>query len=270
MWRSATKRAGVEGAVFHDLRHYYTALLIRHGDSVKVVQARLGHATAASEDRTRERSTAFSALLRTLGGLTGPSSRKTQVRARVGDEPACKPGGLCPQMVPGGTAGQAECAVMRSRSVSRRCHSWSRPVSQPRKITHSQGVSYKITYRVDGRMVRRRFPTKQAAADAAARARSEVLDGTHIAPAEGRTTVAAYVARWLQTLHVRPGTFHNYEIYLRCHVLPVLGARSLASLRRSDIQALVGQLSRKGLKPRTVDSIYKIVAMVMRSACTTG
>ncbi|WP_407317452.1 tyrosine-type recombinase/integrase [Isoptericola halotolerans] len=28
--------------VFHDLRHYY-ALLIRHGASVKVVQARLGH-----------------------------------------------------------------------------------------------------------------------------------------------------------------------------------------------------------------------------------
>jgi integrase len=71
---------------------------------------------------------------------------------------------------------------------------------------------------------------------------------------------------WLQTLQVRPGTFHNYEIYLRCHVLPTIGTRALSSLRRSDIQALVGQLSRKGLAPRTVDSIYKIVAMVMRSA----
>ena len=47
-------------------RHYYASLLSRHGESVKVVQARLGHATAAetldtyfhlwpdSEDRTRE------------------------------------------------------------------------------------------------------------------------------------------------------------------------------------------------------------------------
>ncbi|MDQ3454913.1 MAG: tyrosine-type recombinase/integrase, partial [Actinomycetota bacterium] len=49
-----------------DLRHYYASLLIRHGESVKTVQRRLGHATAAetldtyahlwpdSADRTRE------------------------------------------------------------------------------------------------------------------------------------------------------------------------------------------------------------------------
>jgi integrase len=51
---------------FHDLRHFYASLLIRHGESVKVIQARLGHASASetldtyshlwpdSEDRTRE------------------------------------------------------------------------------------------------------------------------------------------------------------------------------------------------------------------------
>lgn len=50
----------------HDLRHYYASLLIRHGESVKTVQRRLGHATAAetldtyahlwpdSDDRTRD------------------------------------------------------------------------------------------------------------------------------------------------------------------------------------------------------------------------
>jgi integrase len=35
------------GTGFHDLRHFYASLLIRHGESVKVVQARLGHASAA-------------------------------------------------------------------------------------------------------------------------------------------------------------------------------------------------------------------------------
>ncbi len=66
VWRPAVARAGLEGLVFHGLRHYYASLLIRHGESVKVVQARLGHATAAetldtyshlwpdSEDRTRQ------------------------------------------------------------------------------------------------------------------------------------------------------------------------------------------------------------------------
>ncbi len=31
VWRPATKRAGLEGVVFHELRHYYASLLIRHG-----------------------------------------------------------------------------------------------------------------------------------------------------------------------------------------------------------------------------------------------
>ncbi|WP_267308650.1 tyrosine-type recombinase/integrase [Mycobacterium barrassiae] len=50
----------------HTLRHYYASLLIRHGESVKTVQARLGHASATetldtyshlwpdSDDRTRD------------------------------------------------------------------------------------------------------------------------------------------------------------------------------------------------------------------------
>ncbi len=50
----------------HTLRHYYASLLIRYGESVKTVQARLGHASAAetldtyshlwpdSDDRTRD------------------------------------------------------------------------------------------------------------------------------------------------------------------------------------------------------------------------
>ncbi len=65
-WRAAVKIAGAPaGTGFHELRHYYASLLIRHGESVKVVQARLGHASASetldtyshlwpdSDDRTR-------------------------------------------------------------------------------------------------------------------------------------------------------------------------------------------------------------------------
>lgn len=65
-WRPAVATVGLEGFVFHGLRHYYASLLIRHGESVKTVQARLGHASAVetldtyshlwpdSDDRTRE------------------------------------------------------------------------------------------------------------------------------------------------------------------------------------------------------------------------
>ena len=66
-WTRAVELAEVPTeTTFHSLRHYYASLLIRHGESVKVVQERLGHSTAAetldtyshlwpdSQDRTRQ------------------------------------------------------------------------------------------------------------------------------------------------------------------------------------------------------------------------
>jgi integrase len=66
LWRAAVKAAGLPAGVrCHDLRHFYASALIRHGESVKTVQARLGHKSAVvtldtyghlwpdSEDRTR-------------------------------------------------------------------------------------------------------------------------------------------------------------------------------------------------------------------------
>jgi integrase len=66
-WRAAVETAGLPaGTGFHALRHYYASLLIRHGESVKTVQSRLGHASAVetldtyshlwpdSDDRTRD------------------------------------------------------------------------------------------------------------------------------------------------------------------------------------------------------------------------
>ncbi|MFW3171167.1 tyrosine-type recombinase/integrase [Geodermatophilus sp. CPCC 206100] len=67
VWQPAARAAGLPPAeTFHGLRHHYASLLIRHGESVKTVQARLGHASASetldtyshlwpdSEERTRE------------------------------------------------------------------------------------------------------------------------------------------------------------------------------------------------------------------------
>jgi integrase len=67
IWRPTVRAVGARrGTGFHELRHFYASLLIRHGESVKTVQRRLGHATAAetldtyahlwpdSDDRTRE------------------------------------------------------------------------------------------------------------------------------------------------------------------------------------------------------------------------
>lgn len=69
IWRPAAAVAGLTaetGTGVHSLRHYYASLLIRYGESVKTVQARLGHKSASetldtyghlwadSDDRTRD------------------------------------------------------------------------------------------------------------------------------------------------------------------------------------------------------------------------
>jgi integrase len=67
VWRRAVRDAGLApGTRAHDLRHWYASALIRSGESVKTVQARLGHKSAVvtldtyghlwpdSEDRTRK------------------------------------------------------------------------------------------------------------------------------------------------------------------------------------------------------------------------
>lgn len=47
VWAPAVSTVGLpKGTHFHELRHFYTSLLIDGGESVKVVQSRLGHATA--------------------------------------------------------------------------------------------------------------------------------------------------------------------------------------------------------------------------------
>ncbi len=81
-FRVARKQAQVrQDATWHDLRHFYASLLIRHGESVKTVQARLGHASAVetldtyahlwpdSEDRTRQ------AIEAELGASAAPEAR---------------------------------------------------------------------------------------------------------------------------------------------------------------------------------------------------
>lgn len=81
VWNPARTAARLtESLTFHGLRHFYASLLIRHNESVKVVQARLGHATAQetlntyahlwpdSEDCTREAVDSVMMASRAQGG----------------------------------------------------------------------------------------------------------------------------------------------------------------------------------------------------------
>lgn len=136
----------------------------------------------------------------------------------------------------------------------------------PRRLTHSRGTSWEITYRIDGRMVRQRFATRALAVSALARGRASALDGLGIAPADAKTTLADYAPRWLATQQCRPSTLAMYDSHVRNHIVPMLGRPPMAALRRSDISAFVVELTHKQLATATVVTIYRILAMILRSA----
>ena len=52
VWQRAVRKAGGDRVGFHALRHFYASLLISHGESVTVVQDRLGHKSAEETLRT--------------------------------------------------------------------------------------------------------------------------------------------------------------------------------------------------------------------------
>ena len=137
----------------------------------------------------------------------------------------------------------------------------------PRKLSHSRGTSWEITYRVDGQMARRRFPTRAQAVDELARARVDITCGQGLLAVDAKISVADYTEQWLTTLQVRPSTGANHVSYPRNHILPALGRRPMSSLRRSHIAASVAGLVDKGLAASTVKHCYDVLSMIMRSAC---
>lgn len=86
LWRPAARAAELAPRTgLHALRHQYASLLIRHGESVKTVQKRMGHSSAAitldtyshvwpdADDRTRE------AVQLALGGGSADYTRTSEV-----------------------------------------------------------------------------------------------------------------------------------------------------------------------------------------------
>lgn len=94
---------------------------------------------------------------------------------------------------------------------------------------------------------------------------ASVVRGDYVDPKAGAVTLADHAGRW-QASHVsRDNTARIADNALRVHVLPVLGDRPLATLRRSDVQGLIRALS-DHLAPRTLRNVYDTLNRVLTSA----
>ncbi len=92
-----------------------------------------------------------------------------------------------------------------------------------------------------------------------------------IDPAAGKITFRAYVETWRAGQVHRPGTAAQIETNLRRHVYPRLGERPLASIRPTEVQALVKAMTtadgeRRALAPATVEIVYTWVSTIFRAA----
>jgi hypothetical protein len=73
---------------------------------------------------------------------------------------------------------------------------------------------------------------------------AKLVRGEWVDPRSGRRTLRSYSEEWLARMRPgwRPGTDENVTTNIERHVLPVLGDRSLTSIREADIEALCASL----------------------------
>jgi hypothetical protein len=113
---------------------------------------------------------------------------------------------------------------------------------------------YRARYRDDAGKEHAKHFDRKIDADRWVTGQEAALDrGEHIDPRAGRVRFADYAAAWLANqVHLRDATKRQYEQALRLHILPVLGGRPLATVRRSDVQSLVNAWAAEGASAHSI------------------
>jgi integrase len=93
-----------------------------------------------------------------------------------------------------------------------------------------------------------------------------IVTGQYVDPKAGRMIVRAYAAAWQRSQVGRIRTLENADTALRVHILPRLGDLPLASVTRSDVQALVKAMETTGRESGTIRLTYKVAARLFADA----
>src|SRR5579872_5014503 len=87
------------------------------------------------------------------------------------------------------------------------------------------------------------------------------------------TTVGEFLDQWLSDVvkpNVRPWTYRGYEVHVRMHLKPLIGAIPLARLGAIDVQRALNQKSEQGLKPKSVRYIRGTLRAALNHAVKWG
>jgi integrase len=97
----------------------------------------------------------------------------------------------------------------------------------------------------------------------------DLLTGAYVDPASSKVTLSAFAQTWLTRMRPswRPATAAAVMNSLDKHLLPVLGDRSLASIKRADIEALCASLP---LAASTVGIVHQHLGQLLAAAVDDG
>ncbi|MFK0062342.1 tyrosine-type recombinase/integrase [Streptomyces werraensis] len=100
------------------------------------------------------------------------------------------------------------------------------------------------------------------------RKRIEIEEGRWLDPAEGRTTVRDWSARWLAAVapQLKHKTQATYRSLINSRINPVLGDRELSSLRPITITEWVAAMRTEGLSASRIRQAYRVLSQIMASA----
>lgn len=114
------------------------------------------------------------------------------------------------------------------------------------------------------------FPSRKAAEERMAEVVAKLKGGAYVEPV--KMTLGEYLDRWLSLAknNVTPKTLDGYELNVRLHIKPYLGAIPLHKLQPLHLQDLYTKLLEKGLSRRSVEYVHRNLHAALQGALRMG
>ncbi|MCQ4083150.1 site-specific integrase [Streptomyces sp. RB6PN25] len=105
-----------------------------------------------------------------------------------------------------------------------------------------------------------------------AKKRIEIEEGRWLDPADAKTTVEDWAARWLASVgpQLKHKTRATYRSIIASRINPVLGGRELSSVRPITVAEWVAKMKTDGAGASWIRQCYRVFAQIMASAVDNG
>ena len=121
------------------------------------------------------------------------------------------------------------------------------------------GKRWRVRYRKPDRSQtdKRGFTTKRDAQAFAATVEVSILTGSYVSPSDSRITVAHLAELWLRTKRatLKPSSFQSLQVAWSARVSEEWGARSVGTIRKSEVQAWLDSIERSATVVRRAHEV---------------